>query len=310
MPAINGRVVCLTDGREYKVKDGLVFGRDAGSDVVVTGTEVSRVHAEICPQSDGYVLTDSSANGTFVNGTRITDPRPLARADVIRIGSDEFRFYADPRHVAEPQTAAAPGETTEATPDEGPAEPPPGASHRLFDTLHAMPVTDLTSAALSTRTAPLASLLIRSGSLKGNRIPVSLAAANIGRGDDNDVIIADPSVSATHARLERRETIWNLADRGSTNGTFVDGELVTEETPLGPGSTLRFGDVSVLFEPLDEEDERPGAVEGSVADEPANVRPRSIRAPRAQVPAAGGVPNWLIVLVLAVLAAIAFLLLT
>ena len=91
-----GRVVCLTDGREYAVKaEPLVFGRDAVSDVVVVGGDVSRRHAEIQSTPEGYVLEDLSVNGTHVNGRRIARQYLLARADVIRIGNDEFRFYAD-----------------------------------------------------------------------------------------------------------------------------------------------------------------------------------------------------------------------
>jgi len=66
------------------------------------------------------------------------------------------------------------------------------------------------------------------------------------------VVIADPSVSTMHAKLQRRDAVWILTDLGSTNGTFVEGERLTGEAPLGPGMTLRFGDVSALFEPLDE----------------------------------------------------------
>jgi pSer/pThr/pTyr-binding forkhead associated (FHA) protein len=67
--ASGGRLVCLTDGREYTMSGpNLVFGRDAGSDVVVAGTEVSRRHAEIEATPEGYVLNDLSVNGTFVNG--------------------------------------------------------------------------------------------------------------------------------------------------------------------------------------------------------------------------------------------------
>jgi hypothetical protein len=75
---------------------------------------------------------------------------------------------------------------------------------------------------------------------------------NIGRGHYNDLVIADPSVSTMHAKLQRREAIWILVDLGSTNGTFVEGDRLTGESPLSPGSTLRFGDVIALFEPLDE----------------------------------------------------------
>ena len=100
--------------------------------------------------------------------------------------------------------------------------------------------------------APIASLLVRSGSLKGKRLTVRTPVVNIGRGDYNDLVIPEPSVSASHAKLARREGIWILTDLGSTNGTFVDGERVTEETPLGPGATIRFGEVATLFESTDD----------------------------------------------------------
>ena len=56
--------------------------------------------------AEGYVLIDLSVNGTYVNGERVGRQHLLARADVIRIGHDEFRFYADVRVAADP--AAAP----------------------------------------------------------------------------------------------------------------------------------------------------------------------------------------------------------
>jgi len=96
-PAVvaGGRLVCLTDGREYQVGAALVIGRDASADVVVPGNEVSRRHAQIVATEQGFVLVDTSTNGTFVNGHRVEGSRVLRRADVIRVGADEFRFYGD-----------------------------------------------------------------------------------------------------------------------------------------------------------------------------------------------------------------------
>ena len=52
-----GRVVSLTDGREYVMSGAsLVFGREAGCDVVVPETDVSRRHAEIVQTAQGYGL--------------------------------------------------------------------------------------------------------------------------------------------------------------------------------------------------------------------------------------------------------------
>src|SRR6185503_19448610 len=60
-----GRVVSLTDGREYAIAGAsLVFGRDATCDVVVSGKDVSRRHSEIVQTPKGYLVVDSSTNGT------------------------------------------------------------------------------------------------------------------------------------------------------------------------------------------------------------------------------------------------------
>jgi pSer/pThr/pTyr-binding forkhead associated (FHA) protein len=241
-----GRLVCLTDGREYTIGDQpLSLGRDAGSDVVVSGHEVSRQHAEIRRDPDGYILVDMSVNGTYVNGQRVGKTHRLARADVIRIGNDEFRFYADARNSG-PQMLPA----VAAEPEAAPSAPPTGAPQRLSDTMLGVPVARNTPP--SPTAAPLASFLFRSGELKGKRLPIKVPLVNIGRGDYNDVVITDPSVSTMHAKLQRREAIWILTDLGSTNGTFVEGERLTGEMPLSPGTTLKFGEVSALFEPLDE----------------------------------------------------------
>jgi pSer/pThr/pTyr-binding forkhead associated (FHA) protein len=97
----------------------------------------------------------------------------------------------------------------------------------------------------------LAHLVIRSGVLKGQRLPVRTTLANIGRADYNDLVLPDDSVSTVHAKLQLREGIWMIVDLNSTNGTFVDGERVPSDAPLAPGSLLRFGEVRAFFEPVD-----------------------------------------------------------
>ncbi|HEX4932178.1 MAG TPA: FHA domain-containing protein, partial [Gemmatimonadaceae bacterium] len=119
-----GRLVSLVDGKEYAVPvTGLVIGREVGADVVVPLAEVSRRHAEIVPTGEGYRLTDLSTNGVLVNGERVVQSRLLNRSDVIRIGSEEFRFYADVARPAAAPAAVAP----EAPPAAPPAEPPRAA---------------------------------------------------------------------------------------------------------------------------------------------------------------------------------------
>ncbi len=317
--ASGGRIVCLTDGREYTMSGAsLVFGRDAGSDVVVTGNEVSRRHAEIQATPEGYVLNDLSVNGTYVNGERVGRQQLLARADVIRIGHDEFRFYAD---VAAPPP---PPRGRRSVPPVTAPQPPTGAGSRLSDTLLGMPqpMPNATVTPTTPQVAPLASLLVRSGAMKGRRLPVKVPVVNIGRADFNDVVINDPSVSTTHAKLQRRDDVWVLSDLGSTNGTFVEGERLSGEVALGPGATIKFGEVAVLFEPLDEATPirrssgtqvlsavlpRGEAEEASAGEPDAELRPR--RTIRAATPRPSGPPTWLIAALVVVGAVVAFFLL-
>jgi pSer/pThr/pTyr-binding forkhead associated (FHA) protein len=230
-----GRLVSLSDGREYQVGEGpLVFGRDAACDVVIESTEVSRRHAVIARTPEGYVLEDTSANGALVNSEPVAGRRTLARGDLLRFGPAEFRFYAEPAEPAEPAATA-----------------PAGAAHRLFDTVHGIPAMVPAFPSRPTTPPPLATVLVRSGALRGQRLPIRTPVVNIGRADYNDLVFGEESVSATHAKLQRREAGWFLTDLDSTNGTFVDGDQVRGEVPLMPGSTVRFGDLSVLFDPTD-----------------------------------------------------------
>jgi pSer/pThr/pTyr-binding forkhead associated (FHA) protein len=172
--------------------------------------------------------------------------------------------------------------------------------------------------------APIASLLVRTGSMRGRRMPIRVPVVHVGRADFNDIVIAEPSVSTTHAKLQRREGLWVITDLGSTNGTFVEGEPVEGDTALPPGTTIRFGDVAVLFEPHDEAPSAP-QVGGTrvmdrvdaeparppVADEPRPAEARPARRPiRASTPKPSGPPAWLVALLLLIGLVIAYLLLT
>ena len=275
-PTLNGRLVCLTDGREYLIPDqGLVFGRDASSDVVVDSDQVSRRHASILPTASGFVVNDESANGTLVNGQRIAMPRVLARADIIRIGGDEFRFYADFKPVeptAPPPLAVGARQRLNDTLHGIPMAPPPSMSlPALNDTLHGFPATPAPGSVAAI--PPLASLLVRSGALKGRRLHVRASQATIGRADSCDIVLPESSVSTMHAKLQRREGVWVISDLGSTNGTLVDGERVHDEVPLSPGASIKLGEVMALFEPVDSAGDAGASAPASPRTEPA-ARPR------------------------------------
>jgi hypothetical protein len=73
----------------------------------------------------------------------------------------------------------------------------------------------------------------------------------IGRSEECDVFLVDPSVSRTHAIVELVEGEPSLRDLGSTNGTFVNGARV-EARALRAGDELMFGNTVMRFEAVGE----------------------------------------------------------
>ncbi len=153
-------------------------------------------------------------------------------------------------------------------------------------------------------------------------MPIRVPVVNVGRADFNDIVLAEPSVSTTHAKLQRRDGLWVISDLGSTNGTYVEGEPVEDETALAPGTTIRFGDVAVLFEPHDDvpiplvsgtqvlERVEAEPAQSPEVEEASPAEPRPRRPIRASAPKPSGPPAWLVALLVLIGLVIAYLLLT
>lgn len=89
-------------------------------------------------------------------------------------------------------------------------------------------------------------LVIASGPDSGHSYRVSGPAIRIGRAPDNDLVLRDPATSGHHARVERRGGQFFVVDLGSTNGTLVNGEVVTERE-LKHGDSITIGQNAVNF---------------------------------------------------------------
>lgn len=70
----------------------------------------------------------------------------------------------------------------------------------------------------------------------------------IGRAPDNLIVIDDPSVSGRHAEIRLVGESYHLKDRGSTNGTRVNGISITE-TALRFDDRIHFGAIDARYEP-------------------------------------------------------------
>ena len=84
---------------------------------------------------------------------------------------------------------------------------------------------------------------------EGTTFELDAAALTIGRGGQNDVPIEeDEFASARHARFEpRRDGVW-VQDRGSTNGTFVNGAQLVRPRRLTEGDVVRVGETDLRYE--------------------------------------------------------------
>ena len=70
----------------------------------------------------------------------------------------------------------------------------------------------------------------------------------IGRGEGNDLVLDDPSLSRNHARLRMVKGGAFLEDLGSRNGSRVNGEPIRRVQPVAAGDELQFGRLSLRLE--------------------------------------------------------------
>ena len=90
-------------------------------------------------------------------------------------------------------------------------------------------------------------LVLLSPGMVGRSHELKVDKTTIGRTDDNTFQIAEPSVSGHHCELLLQGAQVLVRDVGSTNGTYINGERVTE-SPLKPTQILRLGEVEMRLE--------------------------------------------------------------
>lgn len=90
---------------------------------------------------------------------------------------------------------------------------------------------------------PSIHLVVQEGTHPGQVFVIQKHTQTIGRSASNDIPIAEPSLSRQHAQIRAAPDGFVIEDLGSTNGTFVNGQRVTDPTWLRPGDTLQLGNV-------------------------------------------------------------------
>lgn len=92
------------------------------------------------------------------------------------------------------------------------------------------------------------SLVVTTPSLRGLRIGLGGSRTTVGRNDECDGILDDPTVSRRHAVIEIFGGAMTLRDLGSRNGTSVNGHPVVGSVRLHPGDVVAFGSIEARVE--------------------------------------------------------------
>ena len=211
----------LRAGSSYRI------GRDPASDIVVADPRVSWQHATVELRDGGWLLQDAgSSNGTFVERQRVRQVAISGNCQ-IRLG------HPDDGPALTCSVATAPAAA--------PAEPPaqvPAATAKWVPGQQAALAEQVPRQRSGFDRAPSAVLNLPTRQLR------------IGRAPDNDVVVADLSVSRYHAELRKTSRGgYEIVDLDSHNGTYLNGQRVTvapvTETDLiaiGPATFQRVGD--------------------------------------------------------------------
>ena len=93
----------------------------------------------------------------------------------------------------------------------------------------------------------MAKLVIQNQGMTGRACELHTDRTTVGRVEDNTFQIADASVSSHHCEVHLRGSDIFIRDLNSTNGSFINGEKITEQV-LKPGQILRLGQVELKLE--------------------------------------------------------------
>lgn len=113
-------------------------------------------------------------------------------------------------------------------------------------------------------------LVVNPGDARTWEVLLKPGTHTLGRGESNDVIIPDPSISTCHCQLEVSRDSVRILDLGSTNGTYLDGAAIVESVVL-PGQDLRVGNICLLLAEVPPVRLLPETPEAEPTDETNNV---------------------------------------
>jgi pSer/pThr/pTyr-binding forkhead associated (FHA) protein len=220
------------EGKEWSIDSAQTFiGRSESAQVPLFGDpNVAPIHASIQKQGGQYILVDGgSPAGTLLNGQFIQQA-PLFNGAQITIGSFVLQFLV--------KNQAAPVQTPEMYQGQAyplqPQQPPqPTAAYQQTPSAPTQAFTPQPSQPTIAYGGPMqpapgqVAIVAIDGPLMGQRFPVS-STMELGRDLPSIPMSFDTAASRRHATLAPAPNGLSVNDSGSTNGTFVNGQRVSQ----------------------------------------------------------------------------------
>jgi pSer/pThr/pTyr-binding forkhead associated (FHA) protein len=251
--------------KEFLIEQNVVrIGRGPDNDIRIEDDRVSRQHAQLVRHADGYEIVDlESANGLTIHNTRVAR-KLLVDGDVVWLSSNVSLTWRTTEASTKPHAVREKAQTPAPMVGDPSARRTPAKMGTGSD-LDAIEQTTYIDVAqylerdvfLERDADPGAG---SSTIVRDHRIPHLVIHApsgtwdvqftkermTIGRDDDNDIPIAEPSVSRRHASIERRGTDFVVRELQSTNGIWRGEERIRELT-LRDGDVLSLGHARLVF---------------------------------------------------------------
>lgn len=136
----------------------------------------------------------------------------------------------------------------------------------------------------------MARLIIASPDGKKGVLQLSKPVTTVGRGNANDLVLNDSSVSRLHAVIKLRDQAVLIADRGSTNGVLVNGQRIKGESNLKAGDAVRIGRYELRLESLADDPEEEKSLRIRISEWPSaldHIIHRTVAAPPREPEEAG-----------------------
>ncbi|MEH6579117.1 MAG: FHA domain-containing protein [Amphritea sp.] len=232
--ALQGELESLS-GQLFPIQGALMVGREPDCDLMVSDKLLSRHHARLWIEDGELKVEDlASANGTFLNGERIT-------MAVAKPG-DEIRFDTATFRVIGPQVESqADGNKTQVR-----FVVDPDATIIHAAAMGHEELTDPNFVATQMILINRAHLVGTSEPIKESRFDLIKECSLLGRSQESDILLMESSVSGQHAEIYRAGNDWKIKDLNSTNGTYLNEQKVTTAT-LKDSDCLRMGRVELRF---------------------------------------------------------------